>query len=166
MDGNRKYSFYGWETANIRADSPAFSFAGSPRDLYDRLLSCWCPDTCAPRLRSQWSKDNPTWGQCSVTSFLVQDIFGGKVYGVPLPEGMVYISDLMGCEAVDETGRVLGSLTDVLQHGPTDVYVFRSGSGKTWMAPALPDAFPEKDVAAGIIRVNSERLKEVAVYED
>ena len=90
MDGNRKYSFYGWETANIRADSPAFSFAGTPRDLYDRLLSCWCLDTCAPRLRSQWSKDNPTWGQCSVTSFLVQDIFGGKVYGVPLPEGGVH----------------------------------------------------------------------------
>ena len=59
-----------------------------------------------------------------------------------------------------------GVLTDVLQHGPTDVYVFRGPDGRTWMAPALPDAFPEKDVAAGIIRVNSERLKEVAVYED
>ena len=98
MDGNRKYSFYGWETADVRAESPAFSFAGSPRDLYDRLLSCWCLDTCAPRLRSQWSKDNPTWGQCSVTSFLVQDIFGGKVYGVPLPEGGVHCyNDVNGC---------------------------------------------------------------------
>ena len=72
MDGNRKYSFYGWETADVRAESPAFSFAGTPRD--------------------------PTWGQCSVTSFLVQDIFGGKVYGVPLPEGGVHCyNDVNGC---------------------------------------------------------------------
>ena len=98
MDGNRKAGFYGWETAKIRADSPAFSFSGTPGDLYDRLLSCWCLDTCAPRLRSRWSKDNPTWGQCSVTSFLVQDIFGGKVYGVPLPEGGVHCyNDVNGC---------------------------------------------------------------------
>ncbi len=95
-----------------------------------------------------------------------QALYIDRAHASPLPEGMVYISDLMGCEATDETGRVLGTLTDVLQHGPTDVYVFRGPGGKTWMAPALPDAFPEKDVAAGVIRVNSARLKEVAVYED
>ena len=35
----------------------------------------------------KWSKDNRTLGQCSITAFLVQDIFGGEVYGVPRPDG-------------------------------------------------------------------------------
>ena len=87
-------------------------------------------------------------------------------HATPLPEGMFYLADLMGCEAVDEAGKTLGKLTDILQHGPTDVYVFRATNGKIWMAPALPDAFPEKDVERGVIRVNSERLKEVAVDAD
>ncbi len=94
------------------------------------------------------------------------ELYIDRAHASPLPEGMYYISDLLGCAAVDEAGETLGILKDVLQHGPTDVYVFERKGGKTWMAPALPEAFPEKDVEAGIIRVNSERLKEVAVYED
>ena len=93
------------------------------------------------------------------------ELYIDRAHASPLPEGMFYISDLLGCEAVDEDGRALGVLEDVLQHGPTDVYVFRR-DGRTWMAPALPDVFPEKDVEAGVIRVCGERLKEVAVYED
>ena len=38
-------------------------------------------------MRKDWSEDNRTLGQCSVTAFLAQDIFGGKVYGIPLAEG-------------------------------------------------------------------------------
>ena len=92
------HSFYGRETARVRADHPAFPFAGTPSDLYDRLLLCWCAETCAPRMRAQWAEHHPTWGQCSVTAFLAQDIFGGRVYGVPLPEGGVHCyNDVNGC---------------------------------------------------------------------
>ena len=94
------------------------------------------------------------------------ELYIDRDHASPLPEGMFYLADLMGCEAVDEEGKSLGKLTDILQHGPTDVYVFTASNGRTWMAPALPDAFPEKDVENGIIRVNSERLKEVAVDAD
>lgn len=84
----------------------------------------------------------------------------------PLPEGMFYISDLTGCEAVDAGGKVYGTLTEVLQHGPVDVWVFRAPDGQTFMAPSLPEVFPEKDVANNRILVCPERLEEVAVYED
>ena len=47
-----------------------------------------------------------------------------------LQEDEVYICDLIGCEAVDETGAVVGTLTDVLQHGPVDVYVFRTRASR------------------------------------
>lgn len=83
----------------------------------------------------------------------------------PLEEGEVYISDLVGCEAVDEQGNVIGTLTDVLQYGTVDTYVFKTKQGSL-MAPALKAVFPEVDVAAKRISVVTERLEEVAVWED
>ena len=59
----------------------------NPNDLYDKLMNVWCIDTCAPRFRDKYLKSHKTLGQCSITSFLVQDIFGGEVYGVPLKDG-------------------------------------------------------------------------------
>ncbi len=43
-----------------------------------------------------WTPDNKTLGQCSITAFLAQDIFGGKVYGIPLPEGGVHCYNMIG----------------------------------------------------------------------
>ena len=59
----------------------------TPQALYAALRDCWCAETCAPRMRARWSPENPSLGQCSVTAFLAQAIFGGTVWGIPLPEG-------------------------------------------------------------------------------
>ncbi len=95
-----------------------------------------------------------------------EELYIDREHATPLPEGMYYISDLVGCEARDEQDRLVGTLTEVLQHGAADVWVFRTPEGGTMMAPSLPDVFVEKDVARSLIRVNAERLQEVAVYED
>lgn len=84
LDNN--YKFYGHEV-NIKAKSENNSFRGTPRELYDILTGIWCEYTCAPRLRAKWSPSNKTLGQCSITAFLAQDLFGGKVFGVELPDG-------------------------------------------------------------------------------
>ncbi|MBR6955208.1 MAG: 16S rRNA processing protein RimM [Clostridia bacterium] len=89
-----------------------------------------------------------------------------RAHAEPLPPGMYYIADLLGCEAQDGEGKPVGVLTEVLQHGPTDVWVFRTPGGSTMMAPNLPTVFVEKDVANNLIRVDAARLQEVAVYED
>lgn len=59
----------------------------NPFDLYDALSHLWSEYSCAPRMRDKWSKNNKTCGQCSITAFLAQDIFGGEVFGVPLGDG-------------------------------------------------------------------------------
>jgi 16S rRNA processing protein RimM len=43
----------------------------------------------------------------------------------PLPEDSYYISDLIGCAVLDEAGRHLGKIIEVLQMPSTDVYVVR-----------------------------------------
>ena len=87
------YKFYGWERADIR-DARGLT----PRDYYDLLRTIWAADTCAPRMRDKWRADNPTFGQCSVTAFLMQDLFGGRVLGVPREGGTFHcFNDVDGC---------------------------------------------------------------------
>lgn len=84
------YDFYGWQNADAKPINTLYPFVTDPKSLYEALLRCWGADTCAPRMRDKWSEDNPTKGQCSITAFLAQDIFGGKVYGIPLGDGNVH----------------------------------------------------------------------------
>ena len=89
----KSYRFYGWEAARIRD-----SLGLTPCDYYDLLSEIWCAETCAPRMRKDWTPDNRTLGQCSITAFLIQDIYGGKVYGVPLGDGNFHcFNDVDGC---------------------------------------------------------------------
>ncbi len=81
------YQFYGWETALVPAVSLEYPGIHTPRDLYDALKDCWSRETCTARMRSRWSPDDPTVGQCTITAFLAQDIFGGKVCGIRRPDG-------------------------------------------------------------------------------
>lgn len=84
---SRAYDFWGWEHADAKAVTDEYKGIVTPKDLYDALTHVWCAETCAPRLKERWSRDNITLGQCSVTAFLAQDIFGGKVYGILRPGG-------------------------------------------------------------------------------
>ena len=98
------YGFYGWRTADVRD-----RYGITPRGYYDLLSSLWCADTCAPRMRGDWTEENRTLGQCSVTAFLLQDIYGGKVYGVPLGDGNFHcFNDVGGC-VFDLTSEQFGS---------------------------------------------------------
>ena len=82
------YKFYGCENVkDVHAVNDDYKNIKTPLDLYDALLKIWCEYSCAPRMRQNWSENNITLGQCSITAFLAQDIFGGKVYGIERPDG-------------------------------------------------------------------------------
>ena len=90
---NKEYSFYGWEKADIKDDRGL-----TPRDYYDLLEKIWTVETCAPRLRKDWNEGNKTLGQCSITAFLMQDIYGGKVCGIERSGGTFHcFNDVDGC---------------------------------------------------------------------
>lgn len=96
----KTYHFYGWETADIKNQNGL-----TPRDCYDLLLDIWSADTCAPRMRDKWSPENKTCGQCSITAFLMQDLFGGTVYGVPLEDGNFHCFNQVGDCVFDLTSE-------------------------------------------------------------
>lgn len=82
-----EYKFYGAQNADVAPLSEYSAKVKDPRHLYDLLSKCWCKETCAPRMQDEWTEENKTLGQCSITAFLVQDLFGGKVYGIQRKDG-------------------------------------------------------------------------------
>lgn len=77
------YKFYRNKEDKVSPINKDYSWIKDQYHMYDLLdKNCWKAETCAPRLRGIWSETNKTCGQCSITAFLVQDIFGGDVYGV------------------------------------------------------------------------------------
>lgn len=102
------YAFYGWETADSVPVTDEFTGITDPRKLYDALTHVWCRYTCAPRLRDKWSEENITLGQCSITAFLCQDIFGGQVFGVLRPAGNYHCYNVIGDRIFDLTSEQFG----------------------------------------------------------
>ena len=90
------------------------------------------------------------------------DLYVDRDNAAPAEKDATLIADLIGCTARDENGTEIGVLTDVLQHGTVDTWVFRTASG-TLMAPALLSVFPAVDPENKAIDVIRERLEEVAV---
>ncbi len=72
--------------------------------------------------------------------------------GVKLPDGAVFIADLIGCRALDDDGSEFGKITDVLTMPSSDVYVVKGE--KTYMIPAVKAFVREVNVAEGYVRVH------------
>ena len=106
-----EYRFYGWEHADMPPANPRYVRVKTPRDLYDLLSGLWCAKTCAPRLRAQWSPEDRTLGQCSITAFLAQDIFGGKVFGILRPGGNFHCYNVVDGRAFDLTSEQFSDCT-------------------------------------------------------
>ena len=113
-----EYNFFGWEQANVPAVTDKYKGIRTPRDLYKALSEIWCADTCAPRLRQKWTPENKTLGQCSITAFLVQDIFGGKVYGILRPGGSYHCYNVIGTCKFDLTSEQFGDESLIYEGKP------------------------------------------------
>ena len=72
--------------------------------------------------------------------------------GVKLPDGAVFIADLIGCRALDDDGNEFGKITDVLTMPSSDVYVVKGE--KTYMIPAVKAFVREVNVAEGFVRLH------------
>lgn len=102
------YDFWGWQNASATPLSDEYKGINSPIDLYNALTHIWCADTCAPRMRDSWTPENMTLGQCSITAFLAQDIFGGKVYGILRDGGNYHCYNVIGDSRFDLTSEQFG----------------------------------------------------------
>ena len=69
-----------------------------------------------------------------------------------LPEGSVFIADLLGLPVYDGETPI-GRLTDVMSTPANDVYVVKGEDGQEHLIPAVPEFVLERNVDEGYIRV-------------
>ncbi len=72
----------------------------------------------------------------------------------PLPEGRYYICDLIGLQVITDTGRVLGTLSDVLETGSNQVYEVTSPDKKKYYLPAIESVILDTDLNSGVLSVH------------
>jgi len=83
-------------------------------------------------------------------------IFKNKVVSIDredakLPKGAFFIQDLIGAAVIDESGKELGKLTDVLELTSSNVYVVTGE--REILIPAVPQFIIKTDVNAGLVTV-------------
>lgn len=64
---------------NVRTEFNYLPLSFGIKKLEDYLQNIWSKETCTKSLRSKWTADNKSLGQCSITALLVQEIFGGQI---------------------------------------------------------------------------------------
>ena len=92
-------------------------------------------------------------------------LFIDRAHAVALDEDTNFLTDLYGLHGLTDDGRDLGKLTDVMQPGGNDVYVFKGSLGEV-LVPALKSVVVEVDVAEKRILFDAKRLNEVAVFDE
>jgi len=94
-----------------------------------------------------------------------RDVYIDRANARELDNGEVFIVDMIGIQAVDTQGNIIGTLRDVLQNRGTDVLVFDTPRG-SMMAPFLKRLVLQIDVHDRRMVLNEQVMPEVALYEN
>ena len=70
-----------------------------------------------------------------------------------LPDGEYYHHQLIGLSVVDDNGKELGTLTEILETGANDVYVISTPQEEEILVPALSSTILGVDLTNGLIKV-------------
>lgn len=75
-----------------------------------------------------------------------RDLLVTREQAVELEDNENFIVDLIDLQVVTDDGKVLGTLTDVLQTGANDVYVVEMEDGKEILLPAISSCILDVDL--------------------
>ena len=81
-----------------------------------------------------------------IEKYLKKDLLVDREHAVELGENENFIADLIDMEVVTEEGKVLGTLTDVIETGANDVYAVKTPEGKEILLPAIRDCILDVNV--------------------
>ena len=80
-----------------------------------------------------------------------------------LPADRYFIQDIVGLSVEDaDSGRVYGTVTDVLRTGANDVYQVTDNDGKEYLLPVIPDVVVKTEIGEGKLLIRPIR----GIFED
>ena len=83
-----------------------------------------------------------------------KDLYVTRANAVPLKENEFFICDLIGCIGYEEDKSEVGQLTEVIQTGANDVFVFKTTNGKEVLVPYIEHCVKEIDVENKTIQLS------------
>ena len=89
-----------------------------------------------------------------VEKFKQADLLVTRDNAVKLAPGEYFIADLIGLQGISDEDEDLGELTDVIQTGANDVYVFSKTGLADLLVPKIPDCVKEIDLEKGTVLVH------------
>ena len=89
-----------------------------------------------------------------VEKFKQADLLVTRENAVKLEPGEYFIADLIGLAGVSDEGEDLGELTDVIQTGANDVYVFSKAGQQDLLVPKIPDCVKDINLEEGKVLVH------------
>ncbi|HEX8918565.1 MAG TPA: ribosome maturation factor RimM [Chloroflexota bacterium] len=113
-------------------------FVGQERQQYDVVGARRHKNMVLLRLAGVDSPD-------SVDTLRGQELFVPRSQSVTLKKDEYFFEDMIGVEALAESGASIGHVSDVLRTGSNDVFVVR-GSGREILVPATREAVQELDL--------------------
>ena len=81
-----------------------------------------------------------------IEKYLKKDLLVDREHAVELGENENFIADHIDMEVVTDEGKVLGTLTDVIETGANDVYAVKTPEGKEILLPAIRDCILDVNV--------------------
>jgi 16S rRNA processing protein RimM len=75
-----------------------------------------------------------------------------------LPEGEYYRFQLLGLKALDQDGVLLGTVTDLLDTGESQVLVVQRDAGRDLLVPLVEDYVTSIDIPSGQVKIDPSLL--------
>ena len=71
-----------------------------------------------------------------------------------VPEDTYFVRDILGSSCIDESGRDLGVLADIIQNPAQDIYVVKDSVGAEHLVPAVKEFIKEVDTDNKLITIH------------
>ncbi len=89
-----------------------------------------------------------------VERFRQKSLYVTRKNAVRLNRDEYFIADLIGLSVLDEEGKILGTVKDVMETGANDVYIIDMTDGRELLLPAIKQCILQVDVENGFMKVH------------
>ncbi|USS85309.1 ribosome maturation factor RimM [Fructilactobacillus myrtifloralis] len=98
-------------------------------------------------------KDHPTINDVEHLKPATLKIDAAEQADAPLQPGEYYYSQIIGLDVVDEQGRTLGTIKDIMDLGPNDVWVVECNGQPDLLLPKIDEVIKQVDLDQGQVTV-------------